>query len=176
VTASETLPAAPLPRLALCPNPYCGQEVRVRNNQTLFKHDWPLGPNGPIVLDSNGFMITQCPNSGWRVKELLEPTFARWLWMQSKRSDGDTNEVTRLAQWRFQGCTRSPKRTARDVEWTTAEELHGHLHLIQLARAGTPDRRPGFGHCDFECEYVMQADQVYQRLLAEQNEQSQGER
>jgi hypothetical protein len=169
-----TIQAAPLPRLALCPNPYCGQEIRVRNNQTLFKHDWPKGPNAPILLGSDGYVITTCPNSGWRVKELLEPTFARWLWMQSKRSDGDTNEVTRLGQFEFIGCTRSPKRTPRDMEWTTAEELHGRLHLTQLARTGSPDRVPSYNgsvarRCDWMCEYVEKADRVYQQLLAEQN-------
>lgn len=174
VEASPVGPAVPLPRLALCPA--CDREIRVRANQTLYKHDRPYDPDGPIRLDGDGYAITGCPAAGRRMENLLEPTFARWLWMQSKRRDDYTNTLTRLAQWQFRGCTRSPGRTARDVGWTTAEELHGHLHLIQLARVGTPDRRPGFGHCDFECEYVQQADQAYQQLLAEQDQQLQGEK
>lgn len=159
--------AVPLPRLVLCPE--CQSEVKIRADRKLPKHERQRGLDDPIYCDSNGYLITQCPGSERPAGELLEPTFARWLWMQSKRRDDDSSVLTRFAVFQFRGCTQSSRLTARDVEWSTAEELHGRVHLIQLARSGTPDMCPSTGERhDWMCDYLQQADQVYQQLLAEQ--------
>ncbi|MFE0472491.1 hypothetical protein ACFW2V_12845 [Streptomyces sp. NPDC058947] len=158
--------AVPLPRLAVCPN--CEQDIQVRKDQTLFEHDRKSGPNDPIYLDNYGLAITRCPNSGWWTEELLEPTFVRWLWMQSRRRDDRTNTLTRFAAFQFRGCTQSPRRTARDMTWATAEELHGQLHLVQLARTGSAMKGPLTGeNCDWMCDYLQQADRVHRQLLAD---------
>lgn len=165
VNTDQVGAAVPLPRLALCPE--CRSEVKIRADRKLPKHDRQYGPDDPIYCDSDGYIITRCPGSERPAGEPLEPTFARWLWMQSKRRDDDTNTLTRFAAFQFRGCTRSPRLTARDMEWTTAEELHGRIHLIQLARAGTVDMNPPMGkRHDWMCDYLQQAAETYQRLIA----------
>lgn len=155
--------AVPLPRLALCPE--CQKEIKVRVDRKLPKHERQYGPDDPIYCDSDGYIITRCPGSERPAGEPLEPTFARWLWMQSKRRDDDTNVLTRFAAFQFRGCTRSPRSTARDMEWVTAGELHGRLHLIQLARTGSPVKNPLTGeYCNWMCDYLQRAAEAYQQL------------
>lgn len=159
-------PTVPLPRLADCE--VCKDEVKVRADGCLSKHDRPWGCDSPLYVDSDGFGILRCVGSEKEAGEILSPTFARWLHAQSKRRDDYDNVLTRLGHFQFRGCTQSPRRTVRDVEWTTAEELHGRLHLTHLARTGS-DRRggPEGGPCDWMCRYVLQASEVYDQLVAE---------
>jgi hypothetical protein len=165
--------AVPLPRLALCPE--CQSEVKIRADRRLPKHERQYGLDDSICCDRDGYVITRCPGSERVAGEPLEPTFARWLWMQSKRRDDDINVLTRFAAFQFRGCTRSPRLTARDMEWTTAEELHGRIHLIQLARAGTVDMNPPMGRRhDWMCDYLQQAAETYQRLRAAGDERPSG--
>jgi hypothetical protein len=142
----EPIPV-PLPRLGLC-GP-CGQEVRLRNNGLLYAH--------PCYDDTQ-----RMPTA------VLRPTFARWLHAQSKRRDDYTNRLTLLAGRLFRGCTRARKLDPGDMEWATAEELHGHMHLVQLARTGSDLRSPQAGErCDSMCRDIVEADAVYQQLIAD---------
>lgn len=160
----QTAVPVPLPNLGRCSG--CDTEVRIRGNGLPYKHDRPHHPDAPIVVATDGYLVTGCPGGYRKPAELLEPTFARWLWMQSKRRDDYTNRLTLLAGRLFRTCTRSPNRTARDVEWATADELHGYLHLVQLARAGTELRNPPAGErCDWMCRDVAEAAAIYQQLI-----------
>lgn len=135
----------PLPSLGLCP--VCQREIRVRKAGALYAH--------------------HCDGDGREPAARLEPTFARWLHAQAARRDYRKNRITHLAQAQFHGCTRSPNRTPADVTWTTAEELHGHRHLIQLARTGSDLLVPYSGQrCDWGCRDIAQAGEVYDRLIA----------
>jgi hypothetical protein len=159
--------AVPLPKLTLCLE--CENEIQVRADGTVYKHERAYDPDAPIYCDDDGYIITRCPGSRARAGDLLEPTFARWLWMQSKRRDDYTNKLTQFAAFEFRGCTRSPKLTARDVDWVTAEELHGRLHLIQLARTGSSAKNPLTGEeHDWMCDLLQGAADVHQELLAAQ--------
>jgi hypothetical protein len=159
--------AVPLPKLTLCLD--CENEVQVRADGTVYKHERACDRDAPIYCDDDGYIITRCPGSECRAGELLEPTFARWLWTQSKRRDDYTNRLTQFAAFQFRGCTRSPKLTARDVDWVTAEELHGRLHLIQLARTGSSAKNPLTGEeHDWMCDLLQGAADVHQELLAAQ--------
>ena len=138
--------AVPLPRLGRCPD--CPDEVRIRANGRLYAHN--------------------CPGDGTVPLLVLRPTFARWLWMQAKRRDDWTNSLTLFAGRIWRGCTRAPKLTAGDVDWVTAEELHGQLHLRQLARAGTELCNPPMGEMhDWLCRDLEQAAAVYAQLVAD---------
>lgn len=142
----EPIPV-PLPRLGLC-GP-CGQEVRLRVNGLVYAH--------PCYDDTPGLPTA-----------VLQPTFARWLHAQSKRRDDYTNQLTLLAGRLFRGCTRARQLDPGDVEWTTAEELHGRMHLVQLARTGSDLRSPQAGErCDSMCRDIAEADAVYQQLIAD---------
>ncbi|MFF7022975.1 hypothetical protein ACFY97_18480 [Streptomyces klenkii] len=135
----------PLPSLGLCP--VCQREIRVRKAGTLYAH--------------------HCDGDGREPAACLEPTFARWLHAQAARRDAHENRVTYLAQAAFHRCTRSPNRTPADVTWTTAEELHGRRHLIQLARTGSDVLVPYNGErCDWRCRDIAHASEVYDRLVA----------
>lgn len=139
----------PLPRLGHCPG--CGQEARLRVDGALHQH--------------RRYGV-RCPG-GRRQVEPLEPTFVRWLHANASRKDGHTNRITHLAQQQFHGCTRSPKRTPVDVPWTTAEELHEHLHRQHVHMTGI-ETRGGIGgeRCDWVCRDVEQAGRVYAALVA----------
>ena len=138
--ATDAIPV-PLPRLARCPD--CPEEIRIRANGRLYAHN--------------------CTGDGGLPLLVLRPTFARWLWTQSKRRDDYTNRLTRFAAAQYRGCTRAPKRHAGDMPWSSADELHGHLHRLRLARGG----RDG---CDSECRGLEQAAAVYAQLLADSGE------
>lgn len=164
MTTAQTDIAVPLPRLAACP--LCKEEIRVRKTGELYRHDRDFGPNDALPLDRYGDIVTRCPQSGQPAQELLEPTFARWLWMQSKRRDDAINRFTQFAAFQFRGCTRSPRLTARDVTWSTPEELHGVLHLRQLARTGSTVRNPLTGEeCDWMCRDLHHAAEAYGKLV-----------
>lgn len=153
--------ANPLPRIGNCP--VCGAETRLRLNGRLFAHPQPL--EAPVLVCTDDGHIADCPGSGRRTG-LLEPTFARWLWAQSKRRDRHDNPITRLAQRTFQPCTRSPKHTPADVTWTTAAELHDELHRRQKDRTGSEIRQPYNGQrCDWACRDVERAAEAFGRLI-----------
>ncbi|WKD36545.1 hypothetical protein [Streptomyces xanthophaeus] len=151
MTTPHTAPETnPLPRLGYCPG--CSEEIRLRTDGTLYQHP--------------GLGRPRCP-AGRRPAALLEPTFVRWLHANAPRRDVYTNRVTHLAQHMFRSCTQSPNRTPADVPWTTAEELHKHLHRMQLRRCGY-EERGGIGgdYHDWVCRDVEQAGRVYAELLA----------
>lgn len=140
----QTATPVPLPNLGLCGA--CEGEIRIRGNGLLYAHD--------------------CDGDGSKPAARLEPTFARWLWMQSKRRDDYTNRLTLLAGRQFRGCTRSPKLTPVDVDWATAEELHDRLHETQLRLTGSDVRQPYNGkRCDWMCRDIAEAAGHYARLL-----------
>ncbi|WP_405883582.1 hypothetical protein OG747_36385 [Streptomyces sp. NBC_01384] len=134
----------PLPRLGLCA--VCEGEIRIRGNGLLYAHD--------------------CTDDGQLPLLVLKPTFARWLWMQSKRRDDYTNLATLVAGRYFRACTRSPKITSVEVDWATAEELHGRLHLTQLARTGSELMRPNGERCGGVCRDLQKIAAIYERLIA----------
>jgi len=137
--------AVPLPRLGRCPD--CPDEIRLRANGRLYAHGCPADGTIPLLV--------------------LRPTFARWLWTQSKRRDDYTNSLTLLAGRIFRPCACSPKRTAADVDWSSAGELHERLHAEQLARAGTELRNPPAGErCDWLCRDLEKAADAYRQLTA----------
>ncbi|MBD0743521.1 hypothetical protein [Streptomyces sp. CBMA152] len=136
---------APLPRLGRCAD--CPGEIRIRNNGRLYAH--------------------HCTGDGTVPLLALRPTFARWLWTQSKRRDDYTNLLTLFAGGIFRPCTCTPPLTARDVTWQTAAQLHDGLHHQQLARAGTEVRNPSTGErCDSRCGELQIAARAYEELLA----------
>jgi hypothetical protein len=138
VTVTLIAPAAvPLPHLGRCPE--CPDEIRIRSNGRLYAHG--------------------CTGDGAVPLLALKPTFARWLWAQSKRRDERTNRLTLFAARQYRGCTRAPKRHAGDMSWSSADELHGHLHLLRLAHGGDHG-------CDFTCRDLERAAAVYQQLAA----------
>lgn len=140
--------AVALPALGLCE--VCECEIRLRKSGTLYAHG--------------------CAGDG-TYTGLLEPTFARWLWVQSKRRDAYTNTLTGLGDGEFNGCTRSPRRTARDVDWNSAADLHDLQHERQLRRTGSEVRQPYDGQrCDWLCRDIALAGAVYDRLLAERTD------
>jgi hypothetical protein len=136
----------PLPRLGRCAD--CGSEIRIRGNGRLYTHG--------------------CTGDGSLPLLALKPTFARWLWMQSKRRDDYTNLATLLAGRQFRGCTRSPKLTAADVDWSTAEELHDQMHATQLRLTGSDVRQPYNGErCDGMCRDLEKVAALYQQLIGD---------
>ncbi|WP_405673165.1 hypothetical protein [Streptomyces sp. NBC_01530] len=138
MTATTATPIpVPLPRLGRCAD--CPDEVRLRDNGRLYAHG--------------------CSGDGMVPLLVLRPTFARWLWTQSRRRDERTNRLTAFAAGRYRGCTRAPRRHAGDMPWSSAAELHGQLHLMRLARGG----RDG---CDWMCRDLETAAAVYEQLLA----------
>lgn len=155
----------PLPNLGLCP--VCEGEIRIRRDENLQVHKSPRGSDAPIVCDANGYAIMSCSGSNRPPAARLEPTFARWLWTHAARRDYYDNRITRLAQSKFRGCTRSPNRTPLDLPWTTAEELHEHEHQIQRKWTGSDIRQPYNGQrCDWVCQDITLAAQVYEQLVA----------
>jgi len=133
---TEPVPV-PLPRLGLCPD--CADEIRLRGNGRLYAHHCTGDGSLPVIA--------------------LKATFARWLWAQSRRRDDYTNLLTLFAGRIYRGCTRAPERHAGDMPWSSAEELHSHLHTVRLARGG----RDG---CDFMCRHLETAARHYGQLLA----------
>jgi len=146
MTATIPAPTAvPLPRLGRCPD--CPDEIRLRATGRLYAH--------------------ACTGDGTVPLLVLRPTFARWLWTQSKRRDDATNRLTNLAAMQFRGCTRRPRLDARDMAWSTADELHGRLHHDQFTRTGSDLRQPYNGQrCDWVCRDVANAAAHYEQLLA----------
>lgn len=139
---TEPIPV-PLPRLGQCAD--CCDDIRIRDNDRLYAHGCAGDGSLPLIV--------------------LPPTFARWLRMQSKRRDEYSNLATLVAARHFRGCTRT-RRTAADVDWETAEELHGRMHLMQLARAGSDLMRPESGQrCDGSCSDLEKIAAVYRRLV-----------
>jgi hypothetical protein len=135
--AHTTTPApVPLPHLALCGE--CDEEIRIRTDGRLYAHGCPEDDRLPVIA--------------------LKATFARWLWTQSKRRDDFTNRLTLFAGRIFRPCTRTVT-SPRDVAWSTAEELHGQLHLLRLARSGSTE-------CDALCKALAEAGRHYDQLLA----------
>jgi hypothetical protein len=122
----------------LCP--VCEETVRIRRNGTLYRHQRPYDPDGPIGITYH------CAGSGRTPAVTLPMTFARWLRGHVARRDARDNPVTYLAQRMFHACTRNPVKAVADVDWTTAEELHTELH-----REGSGRDRG----CDWLCSYVQ---------------------
>ena len=135
----------PLPNLGSCGD--CGDEIRLRANGRLYAHDCTGDGQTPLVT--------------------LRPTFARWLWTQSKRRDDYTNLATLVAGRHFRGCTRSPKITAADVGWTTAEELHQQMHVRQHALTGSEAMRVNGERCGGACRDLAKIAAIYDRLIAD---------
>jgi len=135
----------PLPNLGRCGA--CGNEIRLRGNGRLYAHGCTGDGQPPLVT--------------------LRPTFARWLWMQSKRRDDYTNLATLVAGRHFRACTRSPKITAVDVEWTTAEELHQQLHARQFFLTGSEAMRVDGERCGGACHDLAKVAVIYDRLIAD---------
>lgn len=168
----KVLIPVPLPRLAWCAN--CKAEIRVRGNGRMYKHEPSFDSDAVYThyVNDHGQPAFACPISGSEVVGLLEPTFARWLWMQSKRRDDYTNRLTQFAAFQFRGCTRAPKRTARDMSWATPEELHDELHQQQMKRTGSEmlvpahDGVPG-ARCDWMCRDLETAAGIYRQLRAD---------
>lgn len=137
-TTLPTPPAAvPLPNLGRCPD--CPDEIRIRSNGHLYAHG--------------------CTGDGSLPLLVLQPTFARWLWTQSKRRDDYTNPLTCFAGRVYRGCTRAPKRHAGDMPWSNATELHDHLHAVKKQRGGRDD-------CDWLCRDLNAAAEAYAQLAA----------
>lgn len=154
----------PLPNLGLCPT--CDREIKIRRDGNLQAHGRPRGSDAPIVCDSNGYAITGCSGSSRQPAAQLEPTFARWLWTHAARRDWRDNRTAYLAGAMFRGCTRSPNRAPLDVPWTTADELHDHLHGRQAAHTGSEIRQPyNGGRCDWMCRDVETAAAQYAQLV-----------
>ena len=124
--------AVPLPHLGRCPD--CPDEIRIRGNGRLYAHG--------------------CSGDGILPLLVLQPTFARWLWTQSKRRDDYTNPLTCFAGRIFRPCACSPKRTAADVDWSTPEELHDWLHRRQRRLGGRDE-------CDWLCRDLDTAAAAY---------------
>jgi hypothetical protein len=137
----------PLPNLGRCAD--CGDEIRLRGNGRLYAHD--------------------CTGDGQLPQVALRPTFARWLWMQSKRRDDYTNLATLVAGRHFRGCTRSPKIAAADVEWTTAEELHQCMHARQFDLTGSEAMRFNGERCGGACRDLAKIAAIYDRLIVDGN-------
>lgn len=135
----------PLPNLGSCGG--CGDEIRLRANGRLYAHDCTGDGQPPLVT--------------------LRPTFARWLWTQSKRRDDYTNLATLVAGRHFRGCTRSPKNTAADVDWVTAEELHQQMHARQHALTGSEAMRVNGERCGGACRDLAKIAAIYDRLIAD---------
>lgn len=127
----------------LCP--VCEETVRLRRDGSLYRHQLPFDPDGPVRLSN------PCPGSGELPAVRLEMTFARWLHAHVARRDARESPVTYLAQRMFHGCSRSPVQSPADVGWVTADELHQVLHQ-------EPGRASG---CDWLCGYVEQAGTAY---------------
>ncbi|WP_097982845.1 hypothetical protein [Streptomyces sp. f150] len=135
----------PLPNLGLCAD--CCDEIRLRKNGTLYAHG--------------------CINDGGHPIAHLEPTFARWLHSHAARRDYHSNRITNLARGMFRRCTLSPNRTAIDVPWVTAAQLHDYGHRTQLRTTGSDIRQPYNGErCDWVCRDVQRADRIYQDLMS----------
>ncbi|NUQ98058.1 MAG: hypothetical protein HOY79_16430 [Streptomyces sp.] len=145
---TNTPKPVPLPRLGQCAA--CADEIRIRDNGRLYAHG--------------------CSGDGSPPRIVLPPTFARWLWTQSKRRDDYTNLATLVASRHFRGCTRSPKRTAADVDWRSAEELHDRLHAAQAARTGSGVMRLNGERCGSACRDLAKIAALYDQLLAEAGE------
>jgi len=141
---SQSAIPVPLPRLGRCPD--CPDEIRIRGNGRLYAHNCTGDGSLPLIV--------------------LKPTFARWLWTQSKRRDDYTNLATLVAGRHFRACTRSPKLTAADVDWVTAEELHERLHRRQLQLTGSDLMRPNVERCSSACRDLLKIAAVHERLLA----------
>ena len=142
-----------IPATGLCP--VCEETVRIRLDGSLYKHERPYDPDGPIVgtiTDGGVVWHTDCAGSGQRPAAILPMTFARWLHGHVARRDARDNPATYLAQRMFHGCSRSSVRSPGDVDWATAEELHTVLH-----REGSGRDRG----CDWLCGYVEQASAAY---------------
>lgn len=123
----------PLPRLGLCGD--CPDEIRIRGNGLLYAHG--------------------CTGDGTLPLIALKPTFARWLWAQSRRRDDYTNLATLFAGRIYRPCTCSPKIFARDLDWTTPEQLHERLHLEQ----------PGLNSCcSGTCRDLEKVADLYRQL------------
>ena len=144
--AHTTVPIpVPLPHLGRCPD--CPEEVRLRGNGRLYVHG--------------------CTGDGMVPLLVLRPTFARWLWAQSRRRDDYTNLLTLFAGRIYRGCTRAPKRHAGDMPWSSAAELHDHLHHEQYRRTGSDVRQTYDGQrCDSMCRHLETAARHYEQLLA----------
>lgn len=140
-TTTEPVSATvPLPRVGRCPQ--CGDEVRLAMSNALYKHPAAAGYTSTAVAAP------------------LEPTFLRWLWAHRARRDARTNRITLLAEFTVglaTGC--GADRVLEDVPWTTADELHDHLHSGPRAVA----RRTG---CDWLCAEVRRAADIHQALVA----------
>jgi hypothetical protein len=149
MTTPAVLQTNPLPRLGHCPG--CGEEIRVRIDGTLRQHD-RYG--------------VRCPGSR-RPVGLLEPTFVRWLHANAPRKDAHTNRITSLAQHLFNACGRTPRRAPIDMTWTTAVQLHQHLHRHHKRMTGS-ENRGGIGgeRCDWACRDVMHAADAYNALIS----------
>lgn len=138
----------PLPRLGKCVD--CADEVRIRGNGRLYAHGCSGDGSLPLIV--------------------LPPTFARWLWTQSKRRDDYTNLATLVAGRHFRACTRSPKLTAADVDWATVDELHDRLHAAQAARTGSEAMRLNGERCGSACRDLAKIAALYEQLIADAGE------
>lgn len=135
----------------LCP--VCEETIRIRLDGTLYKHEQPYDPDGPIGLSN------LCHGSGRQSVMTLPMTFARWLHGHVARRDARDNPVTYVAHRMFRGCSRSPVQSPADVGWATADELHQVLH-----------QEPGRGSgCDWLCGYVEQAGTAYADMTRDVN-------
>jgi hypothetical protein len=132
-----------IPDQGLCGT--CEETVRLRRDGSLYRHQLPYDPDGPVRLSN------PCPGSGELPAVRLEMTFARWLHVHVARRDARDNPVTYLAQRMFHGCTRNPVKAVTDVGWAQADELHQVLHQ-------EPGRASG---CDWLCGYAQQAGAQY---------------
>lgn len=154
------MPTITITATGLCP--VCEETVRIRQGGTLFKHDRPYDPDGPIVgtITRDGVAWhAGCAGSGQRPTVTFPMTFARWLHGHVARRDARDNEVTHLAQWMFRPCSCSPVRSPAEVDWATAEELHTALHREGFVR----DRG-----CDWLCGYVERAGATFAEYQAQQ--------
>jgi hypothetical protein len=88
--------ANPLPYLGRCGS--CDEEIRLRTNGTLYRHPEPAEAERLTVDVAADGVSTVCHGSGQESAEILEPTFARWLWSHRTRRDVRTNALTMLAE------------------------------------------------------------------------------
>jgi hypothetical protein len=109
--------ANPLPDLGRCG--MCDEEIRRKKCGALYYHERPFDPEGPLYIDAAGLVVTRCPGAGKAPAEVLEPTFARWLWSHRSRRDVRTSAVTLLCEFvcgLSRGCA-SQSRFA-DLAWS----------------------------------------------------------
>ncbi|MEZ0094994.1 hypothetical protein [Streptacidiphilus sp. EB129] len=143
------------PAEGLCP--VCEQTTRIRRNGSLYKHP----TLGTAVITTITADDDNCTGSGRLPSVVLEMTFARWLHAHRARRDFRTNDITLIAQYAFgERNSCAPLRTPEDVNWTTADGFHAHIHTRPTGHV------PEGTSCDWRCRMIEAASAVHQAAYA----------